>query len=114
MKLFIDANLSPKVAVRIADAFPNSLHMFSTEMEPDAPDIDIWNYAKKHGLPLILTYDEDFRNLAERLGPPPKVILLRLYDQKTATVVKLILDSKENIMSFLDDDETEVLELRVS
>jgi len=43
--------------------------MFSTDLPVDAPDLDIWNFARENGLPLILTYDEDFRNLAERFGP---------------------------------------------
>lgn len=71
MKLFIDANLSPKVARRIDVAFPGSIHVFETELENNARDLEIWEYAKKHNLPLILSYDEDFRNLIERLGPPP-------------------------------------------
>jgi len=86
--------------------------MFSTDLPVDAPDLDIWNFARENGLPLILTYDEDFRNLAERFGPPPKVILLRIYDQKIANVVQFILRKEQAIKAFLTDDEAEVLELR--
>lgn len=86
--------------------------MFSTDLPVDAPDLDIWNFARDNGLPLILTYDEDFRNLAERFGPPPKVILLRIYDQKIANVVRFILEKEQVIKEFLDDEEAEVLELR--
>ena len=112
MRILIDANLSPRIVPRIREQYPGAVHVFNTELLPDAPDIEIWNYAREHELPLVLSYDEDFRNLAERLGPPPRVVLLRLYDQRTATVVAFLQKHVSTIHDFLMDAEAEVLELR--
>lgn len=111
-RLLLDANLSPKIVRKIAEDFPDCIHVFQTTLAEDADDIDIWEFARANGLALLLTYDEDFRNLVERLGPPPKVILLRIYDQRVATEVALIRGKKAEIVAFLSDKNQEVLELR--
>jgi len=46
MKLLLfDQNLSPRLVDRLADIYPNSVHVFSLGLG-DAMDIDIWEFAR--------------------------------------------------------------------
>ena len=57
--LLFDANLSPKLATRLAELFPGTIHVFETELVRDTPDERIWEYAKANGF-AIVTADSDF------------------------------------------------------
>ena len=72
MKLLLDENLSRKLAARVADLFPGSIHVVQAGLL-ETPDRTIWDYASEHGF-LIVTTDSDFFELAAGLGPPPKVV----------------------------------------
>ncbi len=72
MKLLLfDQNLSPRLIERLADVYPDSVHVFSLGFG-DAMDIDIWQYAHDHDY-VIVTKDADFSEFGiikelERLG----------------------------------------------
>jgi len=68
LKLLFDANLSPKLVARLADLFPDSTHVFHTDLEWFTTDQVIWNYALANGY-AIVTADADFLRLAATLGP---------------------------------------------
>jgi predicted nuclease of predicted toxin-antitoxin system len=70
MKLLLDENLSRRLVRRIADLFPDSTHL-STVGLLQAPDIDVWTYAKTNGFSIV-TADADFYELATTLGLLPK------------------------------------------
>ena len=76
MKLLIDENLAPSLAVRLDDLFAGSIHVSAVGLFA-APDQQIWNYAKENGF-TILTKDKDFASLNLIWGAPPKVILAQL------------------------------------
>lgn len=85
MKLFFDANLSPKLVRRLAELFPDSTHVFGVGLEGSTSDERIWAYASENGF-AIVTADGDFIRLAETLGPPPRVIRLENCNYKTSVV----------------------------
>lgn len=43
-----DANLSPKLTIRLAELFPGPVHVFSSGVGRRTPDEDIWEYARLH------------------------------------------------------------------
>jgi predicted nuclease of predicted toxin-antitoxin system len=45
--LLFDQNISPRVIDRLADVYPDSIHVFMLGMG-DALDIEIWQYAHDH------------------------------------------------------------------
>ena len=67
MKLLFDANLSPKLVGRLADLFPDSLHVFDTGLVRFTSDEVIWEYAGDHGF-VIVTAGADFLELAALLA----------------------------------------------
>ena len=49
MKLLFDENLSPKLPIRLAEIFPNSLHVRDVDMKSTVDSI-VWDYAKSNDL----------------------------------------------------------------
>lgn len=52
MKLLLDENLSHKLAARLADAFPGTVHVDGVGLRGQ-PDAAIWDYAGQHGFVLV-------------------------------------------------------------
>ena len=110
MRLLLDENLSRRLVPRIADLFPDSVHVGSVALL-QSPDTAVWEYAKTHNLSIV-TADADFYELATTLGPPPKVIWLRGCDYRTAIAEELIRSQAIRIAGFLEEPERAVLILR--
>lgn len=89
MKLFFDANLSPKLVGRLAELFPGSTRVFMTGMAQFTSDVTIWKYAARNGF-AIVTADSDFIRLSRERGFPPKVIRIERCTFRTAGVEDLI------------------------
>ncbi len=89
MKLLFDANLSPKLVHRLAELFPDSVHVFDTGLARFTSDEVIWQYAATHGF-TIVTADSDFLDLAESRGAPPKVVRLENCNYRTSQVEDLL------------------------
>jgi predicted nuclease of predicted toxin-antitoxin system len=89
LRLLFDANLSPKLVERLADLFPDSIHIFSTGLARFTSDEAIWDFAKIHGLTIVTT-DSDFLGLASSRGAPPKVIRLENCNYRTSPVELLL------------------------
>ncbi len=84
MKLLFDQNLSPKLAHRLADLFPASIHVQKVGLDC-ATDEHVWEYARLNGL-AVVSKDDDYNNLSVVRGGPPKVIWLQLGNCTTAEV----------------------------
>ena len=83
MRLFIDANLSPRVAVALGKAGLESVHVRDADLLT-APDKAILDYAAANAL-VIVSADSDFGELlaASRGATRPSVVLLRSADRLT-------------------------------
>jgi predicted nuclease of predicted toxin-antitoxin system len=109
MKLLFDENLSPKLPSRLADLFPNSLHVREVGMQSTI-DPTVWDYAKDHNL-IIVSKDADMHDLSLVLGSPPKVIWLRLGNCSTSQVEQLLRQDFDVIKLFCEDDNLSLLSL---
>ena len=107
--LLFDAHLSPSLVSLLADIFPNSSHVFSFGLE-DSDDL-IWDFAKENDF-AIVTKDEDFADLNERLGFPPKVILIKRGNCPTKTIEAILRSSLDSIHELLTDPEIGLLILK--
>ena len=110
MKLLLDENLSRRLVRRLADLFPDSMHVALAGLL-QAHDFVIWDYARSEDYSLV-TADADFYELATTLGPPPKVIWIRGCDYPTATAEELIRGQAIRIVEFLQDPDRAVLILQ--
>ena len=100
MKLLLDENLIHKLVARLAQAFPGTVHVDEIGLHGQ-PDLAIWDYAGDRGF-VVVSKDDDFRQLSFFRGHPPKVIWLLVGNAGTAVIADLLLRSHDLISAFAD------------
>lgn len=109
MRLLFDENLAARITNDLADVFPDSAHVLSLGLG-GASDRAIWERAAADGFTLV-TKDEDFHRLSVLIGPPPKVIWIRLGNCSTADVARLLRFRADNVLAFAQESEAAFLTL---
>jgi predicted nuclease of predicted toxin-antitoxin system len=110
MKLLLfDQNLSPRLIDRLADVYPNSVHVFGLGLG-DAMDIEIWEYAREHDY-MIVTKDADFSEFGIMKGFPPKITWIRRGNCSTQEIEMILRENFPAISLLGDDLETGILTL---
>ena len=89
MKILLDANISWKLVNRLKPIFGECAHVDLIGLNVPAEDTDIWNYAEKNGY-IIITKDNDFIDLLELNGFPPKIVLLRTGNNRSQSLFELL------------------------
>lgn len=97
MKLLLDANLSPRLVTSITDLFPESGHVFGFGLGPD--DEAIWTFARDNDF-TIVSKDSDFYRFSVMRGAPPKVAWLKVGNDGTDAVARLIRDRFAEVLAF--------------
>lgn len=75
MKIWIDAHLSPAIAIWITNTFGIETLALRDLGLRDAEDLEIFEEAKTQQV-ILMTKDSDFVELVNRLGSPPQIIWL--------------------------------------
>lgn len=88
--LWIDAHLSPAIAIWIANTFDAEAFALRDLGLRDAEDIEIFEAAKAQGV-VFMTKDSDFIDLVERLGSPPKIIWLTCGNTSNAKLKEILI-----------------------
>ena len=101
MKLLFDENTSFRILRRIAEDFPDSVHVSQVNLMASR-DAKIFEFAKLNDY-AIVTFDEDYHALSVMHGFPPKVIWIRAGNLPTSDLARLIIAHKAEIMSFLSE-----------
>ena len=112
MKLLLDQNLSRMLVRRLADEYPESLHVAEIGLDT-ATDREIWEYAAQRGY-VIVSKDTDFRQLALVFGPPPQVVWLRVGNVSTGVIEALLRRSVARLQEFAASDEESLLVLALA
>lgn len=101
MKLLFDENLSPKLVRRLADLFPQSVHVRDVGLKA-ADDPLMWEYAKDGDL-MIVSKDSDMHQRSFMFGYPPKVVWVRLGNCSTSDVESLLRRNFAAVKIFYED-----------
>jgi predicted nuclease of predicted toxin-antitoxin system len=109
VKLLFDENLSPALVRRLADVFPDSVHVRDVGMKA-TDDPVVWDYAKDNDL-MIVSKDADMHDLSLVYGNPPKVVWLRIGNCSTKQVEELLRRDFAVIKLFYEDDSVSLLSL---
>lgn len=109
MTLLFDQNLSRRLPGLLAAEFPGAEQVFLVGLAA-ADDRAVWAYPAARGL-AVVSKDADFAALSATLGPPPKVIWLRVGNGPTRDVVALLKVRAADVRAFLADPAAAVLEL---
>lgn len=100
MKLLFDENLSPFLAERLCDLFPDSGHVDQFGLG-GASDFEVWQRAREGGF-AIVTKDADFQDLATLRGTPPKVIWIRRGNCSTRDLETMLRRHADEILNCLE------------
>ena len=109
MKLIFDENLSPTLPHRLSNSFPDATHVESLGLK-GKDDLAIWKQLKHIEGAIIVSKDDDFRELALADGPPPKTIVLQIGNCSTRRIVDLLCQYDSQIVQFSQDAESALLE----
>lgn len=109
MSLLFDQNLSRRLPALLAAEYPGAEQVFTAGLAA-ADDRAVWAYAAARGL-AVVSKDADFVTLSAALGPPPKVVWLRVGNGPTHDVVALLRARAAEVRVFLADPAAAVLEL---
>ncbi|MBN8572137.1 MAG: DUF5615 family PIN-like protein [Ignavibacteria bacterium] len=105
MKLLFDENISFRVLKEIQSFFPGSIHVNKIILK-DTNDISIWDYARRNDF-TIVTFDEDFNELSNLKGYPPKIIWLRCGNTSTQNIAEKLKSHYSLINTFLYENADE-------
>ena len=111
MKLLLDENLSHRLVSRLEEAFPGTASVYYVGLDGQ-PDTAIWDYAVEHGF-VIVSKDDDFRQMSFLQGHPPKVVWLVVGNAGTAPIADLLLRNQDLIALFLDRADDALLTLNL-
>lgn len=109
MSLLFDQNLSRRLPGLLAAAYPGCEQVVGAGLT-GADDRTVWAYAAVRGL-AVASKDADFRDLSRLLGPPPKVVWLRVGNGPTSGVVALLIARLPEVAAFLAEPSAALLEL---
>lgn len=110
MILVFDENLSPGLSARLADCHESSSHVETLGLK-GGDDIQIWERVQNMDSAIIVSKDDDFRELALTYGPPPKVLMLLLGNCSTDQIENLLRKNESVIREFADALDVALLEL---
>ena len=107
MRLLYDENLSPRLPARLAAAFPDSMHVSGAGLLGHS-DTDLWQHARQHGF-MLVSKDNDFRQMSFLHGAPPKVIWLQVGNAGTAPIAELLREQVRRLRHFEGEVESALL-----
>ena len=109
MKILLDANISWKLVNTLKSIFGECAHVDLIGLNVPAVDIEIWNYALENKY-TIITKDNDFIDLLELKGFPPKIVLLKTGNNSSRALLELLKKIKPMIED-LEKNEYGLLEI---
>jgi predicted nuclease of predicted toxin-antitoxin system len=109
MKFLIDNNLSVKLVTNLAVHFPGTTHVKDV-LGIDAMDTELWSYSFENNF-TILTKDNDFDEMSQLNGCPPKVIHLLCGNKPTPFIIEMLEKNIDGILQFGVDKETCLLKI---
>ncbi len=109
MKLLLDANLSYRLKKPLSEYFEIVEHVDAIFRNRPS-DYQIWEYALVNNF-VITTNDEDYENILNMRGFPPKVILFRTGNQSSAFLLQLIENKIDDIHRLVESEIYGIMEI---
>jgi predicted nuclease of predicted toxin-antitoxin system len=109
MTIWIDAQLSPAIAVWIENNFDAKAFALRELGLRDAEDEEIFVEAKKANA-VVMTKDSDFVLLLDRFGSPPKIIWLTCGNTSNANLKIILSKTLQDAIDLLNNGE-EIVEI---
>ena len=110
--IWIDAQMSPAIAVYITANFPVTCLAVRDVGLRDAEDREIFLEARKQSA-IVMTKDSDFIILQNEFGAPPKIIWITCGNTSNARLKEILKLTLEDAMELLNAGE-ELVEINAS
>ncbi len=104
MIIWVDAQLPPALARWIRETFQIEAHAVRDVGLRDAKDPVIFKAAREAGV-VVMSKDEDFRVLVERLGPPPQILWVTCGNTSNARLREVLTKSLPAAIELLQRGE---------
>jgi len=104
MEIWIDAQLSPAIATRLAQNFSLTAQALRDLGLRDATDRTIFAAARSAST-VVMTKDSDFVKLLEEFGPPPQVIWLTCGNTSNARLKQILTKALPQAIILLESGE---------
>ena len=104
MTIWVDAQMSPAIAVWISNEFAVEAVVVRDLGLRDSEDKDIFQAAKRENA-VVMTKDSDFVLLLDRLGPPPQVIWITCGNTSNARLKEILTNTLSKALELLDRGE---------
>jgi predicted nuclease of predicted toxin-antitoxin system len=104
MDIWIDAQLSPAIAVWLTENFAVTARPVRDLGLREAADRAIFLAAGSASV-VVMTKDSDFIRLLEELGPPPQVIWLTCGNTSNARLKQILTNALPQAISLLESGE---------
>lgn len=105
MTIWVDAQLSPAIAVWIANTFKITALALRDIGLRDAEDVVIFEAAKAQGI-IFITKDSDFVDLVARFGTPPQIIWLTCGNTSNSRLQEILRITLPQALEFLQAGES--------
>jgi predicted nuclease of predicted toxin-antitoxin system len=105
MTIWIDAQLSPRLATWITNTFGISSLAVRDLGLREAKDFPIFQAAREADA-IVLTKDADFPHLLNQHGPPPKVLWLTCGNTSNQNVRKILTTTLSTALKLLEAGES--------
>jgi predicted nuclease of predicted toxin-antitoxin system len=102
--IWVDAHLSPAIAIWIADTFKIPALALRDVGLRDAEDPEIFEAAKAQGI-IFITKDSDFVDLVDRFGAPPQIIWLTCGNTSNARLKEILSETLLDALEILRTGE---------
>lgn len=104
MKIWIDAQMSPAIAAWVSSNFAVTAVAVRNLGLRDAEDKEIFHAAKREGA-IVMTKDNDFVRLLDRLGPPPQIIWITCGNTSNTRLKEILKATLPKALQLLEAGE---------
>jgi predicted nuclease of predicted toxin-antitoxin system len=104
MTIWVDAQMSPAVAAWISSNFGVNAVAIRDHGLRDAEDKEIFEAARRENA-IVMTKDNDFVLLLDRLGAPPKVIWVTCGNTSNARLKEILTNTLPKALELLKSGE---------
>jgi predicted nuclease of predicted toxin-antitoxin system len=103
VRVIFNGMLSRDLVRRLSDLWPGSIQV-TAEYGENYPDEHLWAEAERLGM-TIITKDRDFADAARFPGPPPRVVRLKILNDRTAATELYLREHATEIEQFSTSSE---------
>ncbi len=90
MRMMLDENVSYRIKKYLQDDFNEIIHVSDVNLL-STKDAIIFEYCKNNKIDILVTFDEDYKNLVLLRNIPPKIVLFKTGNLTTKNIASILI-----------------------